>query len=127
MFEMVRRSGYRSRIVDDAYYCFMMEDWDATLQVLTRCSTSLHNVGFPPLIFEANTADKFHESISSAMKSGMASSSSAVSGNLSNVHLQVQNLRRDLDCGLDQIDKRTTTLNAHIQNQQYSLLVLQIY
>ena len=117
MFEMVRRSGYRSRIVGDAYYCFMMEDWDATLQVLrdkdkfeARCSTSLHNIGFPPLIFEANTADKFHESIVSAIKSRMASSSSAVSGNLSNVHLQVQNLRRDLpvDCGLDQIDKRTT-------------------
>ena len=116
MFEMVRRSGYRSRIVDDAYYCFMTEDWDATLQVLrdkdkleARCSTSLHNIGFPPLIFEANTADKFHESIASAIKSRMASSSSAVSGNMSDVHLQVQNLRRDLDCGLDQIDKRTST------------------
>ena len=92
-----------------------MEDWDATLQVLrdkdkleARCSTSLHNVGFPPLIFEANTADKFHESIVSAIKSRRASSSSAVSGSMSNVHLQVQNLRRDLDCGLYQIDKRTT-------------------
>ena len=25
---------YRSCLVDDAYYCFMMKDWNATLQVL---------------------------------------------------------------------------------------------
>ena len=55
-------------------YCFLMEDWDATLQVLrdkdkleARCSTSLHNIGFPRLIFEAITANKFHESIVSAI------------------------------------------------------------
>ena len=37
---------YRSRIVDDAYYCFMMKNWDATLQVF-RIRTSLNQDAAP--------------------------------------------------------------------------------
>ena len=133
---------FRSRIVDNSYYCFTMKDWDVTLQVLqdkdrfkVKCSQTLPNLGFPQQIYEVNMAGRFHETIARKLK--MASSS--VSGNLTDVYMQIQNLQRDLDRGFDQVDKRidaqqqdlstltssVNTLNDRVQSQSYALLALQ--
>ena len=131
-----------SRIVDDAYYCFIMKDWESMSQVLREkdkfeamCSKELPNLSLPRQIFAVNTAGAFHDSIARKLK--MASSS--VAGNLSDVHSQVQNLRRDLERGFDQMEKRidaqqqdlrsltssVSTLNDWVTNQSHSLLALQ--
>jgi hypothetical protein len=133
---------HRSRIVDDAHYCFMMKDWDATLQVLqdndkfeARCRSTLPKLGFPRQIYEVNAAGAFRESIAKKVKLAGLS----VSGNLSDVHAQLQSLRRDVDRGFEQMDKRidaqqrdlrtltnsVSTLNDRIQSQSYSLLAMQ--
>ena len=131
---MVRRNGI-SRIVDDAYYYFMMRDWDATLQLLTskdkdkfeaRFSTMFPDLGFPCLIVEFNSASWFHKSIARKLK--MAGSSAT--RNLSDVYSQIHNLRRDADRDFDERHKRieahqqvlrtlisvVTTLNDRVQN-----------
>ena len=133
---------HRSRIVDDAYYCFIMKDWEATSQVLrdkdrfeAKCSTTLPNLGFPRQIYELNTSGGFHESIARKLK--MAGSS--VAGNLSEVQSQLQGLRRDMDRGFDHMEKRieaqqqdlrsltnsVSILNDRVMSQSHSLLALQ--
>ena len=93
-------------------------------------SSTLPNPGFSRQISEVNTTGAFHEKAAGRF----------VSGNLSDVQSQIQNLRRDVDHGFDQMDKRidaqqqdlrsfftnsVATLNDHVQSQSYSLLALQ--
>ena len=119
-----------------------MKDWESTAQVLREkdrfeamCSEALSNLSLPRQIYTVNTAGAFHDSIARKLK--MAST--AVTGNLSDVHSQVQNLRRDLERGFDQMEKRidaqqqdlrsltnsVSTLNDRVMSQSHSLLALQ--
>ena len=80
-----------------------------------RSSSTLPNLGFPPQIYEINTAGAFHEKTAGT------------------VH------RRDVDRGFDQMEKcidaqqqylcsltnSVATLNDRVQSQSYSLLALQ--
>ena len=132
---------HRSRLVDDAYYCFMMKDWDATLQVLkdkdyfeARCGRTL---SIPRLIFEFNGAGGFHKSIARARR--LKAAGSSISGEFSNIHLEIQILHQDMVIGFDEIrehneavqqELRTLTnvvdtLNDQVKDQSQSILTLQ--
>jgi hypothetical protein len=82
---------YWSRFIDEAYYCFMMRD-----------------LSCPRQIYEVNAAGGFHESTARKLKMVGAS----VSGNLSDVHTQIQNLRRDVDRGFEQMDKHIEQVSS---------------
>ena len=133
---------YRSHLVDDVYYCFMMKDWNATLQVLqdkdkfkARCGMTLSNLGFLRQIHNVNTASGFHESMARKLK--MAGS--AVAGNLSDIYSQIQSLKHEVDRGFSRMDRRidaqqkdihllnTNVINLHdcVQNQSHALLAMQ--
>jgi hypothetical protein len=101
----------------------MMKDWNATVQVLqekdkfaARCGTTLPNLSFPCQIYKINTMGGFHESIARKLK--MAGS--AISGNLSELQSQIQNMQRDMDRGFHQMDKCIDG-----QQKDYALLAMQ--
>ena len=131
-----------SRIVDEAYYCFIMTDWNATVQVLqdkekfeAKCAPSVPNLGYPRLVYEVNTTGAFHDSVARKLKAA----AHTVSGNLSDLSAQIQNLRRDVDKGFQQVDARidaqqrdlrlltegVSTLHDRVQSQSYALLAMQ--
>lgn len=131
-----------SRIVDEAYYCFIMTDWNATVQVLqdkekfeVRCAPSVPNLGYPRLVYDVNTTGAFHDSVARKLKAA----AHTVSGNLSDLSAQIQNLRRDVDKGFQQVDARidaqqrdlrlltegVSTLHDRVQSQSFALLAMQ--
>lgn len=131
-----------SRIVDEAYYCFVMTDWSATVQVLqdrenfeARCAQTVPNLGYPRLIYDVNTSSAFHDSIARKLKAA----ANTVSGNMTDLSTQIQNLRRDVDKGFQQVDARidaqqrdlrllsegVSTLHDRVQSQSYALLAMQ--
>jgi predicted transcriptional regulator len=61
----------------------------------------LSNLGLPRQIYEVNTVGGFHETIAKKLKLARSS----VSRYLSDVHSQILNLRRDVDRGIDQMEK----------------------
>jgi hypothetical protein len=77
------------------------------------CSKALPNLSLPRQIYGVNTAGAFHDSIARKIKTA----GSAVAGNLTDIQAQVHSLRRDLEHGFDQMDKR-------IEAQQVDLRLL---
>ena len=133
---------YRSRIVNESYYCFVMKDWTATAQVLqdkdrfeTMCSLTTPNLGFPRLIYDVNTAGAWNDSIARKLKSAATS----VSGNMNDFSSQINSLRREVERGFQHVDKRidaqqqdfrmltdtVSTLHDRVLGQSQALLAMQ--
>ena len=131
-----------SRIVDEAYYCFVMTDWSATVQVLqdkekfeARCAQTVPNLGYPRLIYDVNTTGAFHDSVARKLKAAAFT----VSENMTDLSTQIQNLRRDVDKGFQKVDscidaqqrdlrllsEGVSTLHDRVQGQSFALLAMQ--